>query len=619
MKNKTRQPGKAAKIIPLFKDLFSRITARKKKQMYLLLFGMVIAAVVETVTLGLIAFFISSLSSPDRAMGSGYVEKIKEMLPWGLEALLNTPESFVLTASIAVFVFIILKNVSLSLVKYASVRYAASLQAFFGDLLLQKFLQAEYSWYVKENPSNLVNSVNWRVHVGRFFQSLFQMTTDLFLVIVVLTGLFFLQPAVTLVVFAVLGSAAGVIFFSIKKRIDRESRNVRDLNRESFIEASKAVHGIKDVKIFRKERHFNTLFSKRVYRLARLRGRQQVLAASPIWFLETIAFFGLVSAIVVMFFFFETTTEQVFSVIALIAVAAWRLLPAVNRISSSVTQIRITIPFIETVLSYIDIPPQEQMYRTAGKKAGAVFDKQLEISHLFFSYSGNGDYALSDVSCTIEKGRTVGVIGHSGAGKSTFVDVFIGLLKPGSGNLVLDGHPFTEEMLLQWRKNIGYVSQFPYIYHGTLAENIAFGEQEEDIDREQVLKACKMASIDFLDQLHEGIDTVIGERGIRLSGGQQQRVAIARALYREPDVLIFDEATSSLDTKSEKEIQKTIYSFKETKTLVIIAHRLSTVEDCDKIMWLENGKVVAIGPATEIIKNYMAEYQKLSEQEKIGG
>ena len=142
-------------------------------------------------------------------------------------------------------------------------------------------------------------------------------------------------------------------------------------------------------------------------------------------------------------------------------------------------------------------------------------------------------------------------------------------------------------------------------------------EQEKDIDREQVLKACKMASIDFLDQLHEGIDTVIGERGIRLSGGQQQRVAIARALYREPDVLIFDEATSSLDTKSEKEIQKTIYSFKETKTLVIIAHRLSTVEDCDKIIWLENGKVLAVGPAKEIIKNYMADYQKLSDQEEV--
>jgi ABC-type multidrug transport system fused ATPase/permease subunit len=552
-------------------------------------------------------------------MGSRYVEMVKEMAPWGMEGLLDTPESFILTLSIAVFVFIILKNVCRALVKYASVRYAASLQAFFGDLLLQKFLRAEYSWYVKENPSNLVNSVNWRTHVGRFFQALFQMATDMFLVVVVLAGLFLLQPAVTIVVFVVLGSTAGIIFFSIKKRIDRESRSVRNLSRESFVEASKAVHGIKDVKIFRKERYFNTLFSKRVYRLALLRGRQQVLAASPTWFLETIAFFGLVLAVIVMFFFLESTTEEVFSIIALIAVAAWRLLPALNRIASSVTQMRITIPFIESVLSYIDTPPQEPMYRLADNKTAADFTKQLEISHLYFSYSGNGDYALQNVSCTIEKGRTVGVIGHSGAGKSTFVDIFIGLLKPCLGKMVLDGRPLTDEMMWRWRENIGYVPQFPYIYHGTLAENIAFGEQADQIDREQVLKTCRMASIDFLDQLHEGIDTVIGERGIRLSGGQQQRVAIARALYREPDVLIFDEATSSLDTKSEKEIQKTIYSFKETKTLIIIAHRLTTVEDCDKIIWLENGKVEAIGPASEIIRNYMAEYQKLTEHEKIGG
>jgi ABC-type multidrug transport system fused ATPase/permease subunit len=604
---------KATRIVPLFKDLHSRIASRKKKQMYLLVAGMLLTAVIETATLGLIAFFISSLSAPGRALGSQYIEYIRGIVPSGI---LENTETFILFLSIAVLLFIIVKNICLALVKYASVRYAASLQAYFGDLLLQNFLQSEYSWYVQENPSNLVNSVNWRIQAGSFFQSLFQLITDFFLVTVVLIGLFMLQPLVTVAVLIVLGGSAGIIFFSIKNRIDKESKKVSDLNRESFVEASKAVHGIKDVKIFLKERYFSKLFSNRVYRLARLQGKQQVLAASPIWFLESVGFAGLMIAIVVMLFLLQSSTEAVFSIIALIAVAAWRLLPALNRISSSITKMRITVPYIDTVLYYIDAPPKEPMYKVPNKKNnGSVFIGNLDLRNVSFSYSNNGDYALRDVSFSIEKGRTVGIIGHSGAGKSTLVDIIIGLLKPKEGDITIDGRSFNEDVMTNWRDTIGYVPQFPYIYHGTLAQNVAFGEQEESINREQVLNACRMASIDFLDQLHNGIDTVIGERGIRLSGGQQQRVAIARALYREPDVLIFDEATSSLDTKSEKEIQKTIYSFKDTKTLIIIAHRLSTVEDCDKIIWLETGKMVAIGPATEILNKYKQEYQKISEEE----
>ncbi len=581
--------------------------------MYLLVFATLVTAVIETITLGLIAFFISSLSSPESALSSRYIEYIRNIIPLGI---FDTPETFAVSVSIAVFIFIIIKNICLAFVKYSSVRYSASLQAYFGDLLLQNFLQAEYSWYVKENPSNLVNAVNWRAQVGAFFLSSFQLVTDLFLVAVVLFGLSLLQPVATLAVFSVLGSAAGFIFINIKKRVDRESRKVRDLQRESFIEASKAVQGIKDVKIFLKEQYFSKLFSTRVYRLARFLGRQKVLAIAPTWILESIGFFTLTITIVIMLFVLQSTTTVVFSIIALIAVAAWRLLPALSRIALSLTKMRITVPYIETILDYLNDPPKEAMYGANNKKIdNSVFTTLIGIQNISFSYSNNADYALRNVSCTIEKGQTVGIIGHSGAGKSTFVDILIGLLKPDEGNITLDDYNLNEEIMAHWRAAIGYVPQFPYIYHGTLAENIAFGEQDKNIDKAQVLKVCKMASIDFLEKLHDGIDTVIGERGIQLSGGQRQRVAIARALYREPEVLIFDEATSSLDMKSEKEIQNTIYSFKDIKTMIIIAHRISTVENCDKLIWLESGRVVAVGPASEILTNYKHEYQRLSEVE----
>lgn len=597
---------KPIRFIPMLTNLYSRITARKKKQIYLLLLMMIMTAIIQTLTLGLIAFFISSLSSPDRMLNSEYVVYIKNLIQIGI---FNDPALFVVSISIAVSIFIVVKNICLALVKYASVRYSANIEAYFGDQLLQNFLHAEYIWYLKENPSDLINVVNWRTQVGVFLKAVLQMVTEVFFVVVVLCGLFILQPVVTLVVFGVLGSAGGIIYIQIRKRIDMESKKVRDMRRESFVESSKAVHGIKDVKISLKERHFSRLFSKQVYRLVRFIGRQEVLASAPTWFLESIGFFILMITIVAMLYLLKSTTAVVFSIISLIAVAAWKLLPALNRIGSSLARIRTSLPYLETIVTYLEEPEKEILHDAGnGRQKTIVFSKSVNLNGVSFSYSRNEEYALRNISCTIEKGQSIGVIGHSGAGKSTFVDVLIGLLKPAEGFITIDDRMLDEKIMVDWRSTIGYVPQFPYIYHGNLAENVAFGEREKDINRVQVLKVCDMASIDFLDKLDRGIDTTIGERGIRLSGGQRQRVAIARALYRNPEILIFDEATSSLDTKSEREIQKTIYSFKKTKTLVIIAHRLSTVENCDKLIWLENGRVVSIGRASDILYRYDREY-----------
>jgi ABC-type multidrug transport system fused ATPase/permease subunit len=212
------------------------------------------------------------------------------------------------------------------------------------------------------------------------------------------------------------------------------------------------------------------------------------------------------------------------------------------------------------------------------------------------------------MSFEINKGDTVGIIGKSGAGKSTLVDLLIGLLKPVKGQISIDGTPLARELLTAWLQITGYVPQSPYIYDGSIAQNVAFGVDESDIDRQWVKQCCTMASMDeFMDDLPDGIDAFIGERGIRLSGGQQQRVAIARALYTRPEVMIFDEATSSLDTKSEKAIQETIYSFRGKQTLIIIAHRLSTVKACDYLIWIDNGTIRLQGKSDKVLSAYEKE------------
>jgi ABC-type multidrug transport system fused ATPase/permease subunit len=478
-------------------------------------------------------------------------------------------------------------------------------------------LKAEYVWYVKQNPSSLINSINWRNQIQAFYVSLLRLLTDFFLVIVVLTGLSLIQPVVTILVFGVLGTAAGIIYIQIKKRVDWESSKVRDLKVESFVQASKAIHGIKDVKIFLKEQYFSKLFSAYVYRLVKLLGRQHVLTVAPAWFLETTGFLIIVGVSSILLYLFNSTTTAVFSTVALIAIAAWKILPALNRISASLTRIRVAIPYIDTILDYLDSSQRERLQSINEVKQQSnshVLGRRIDLNSVSFSYLDDEEYALRNVSFSIGKGETIGVVGHSGAGKSTLVDILIGLLKPNEGAISIDGRRMDEDFVANWRAAIGYVPQFPYIHYGSLAENIAFGERRERIDRIRVLKVCQMASIDFLDLLQDGIDTIIGERGIRLSGGQRQRVAIARALYREPEVLIFDEATSSLDSKSEAEILRTIYGFKARKTLIIVAHRLTTVEHCDRLMWLEKGLVIAVGSARYILNKYRQEYLKLSEQ-----
>jgi ABC-type multidrug transport system fused ATPase/permease subunit len=278
----------------------------------------------------------------------------------------------------------------------------------------------------------------------------------------------------------------------------------------------------------------------------------------------------------------------------------------VNQILRSITTARNALPYISNQIEYFTlIEADKSIKQDTTLQQPLDFSKTIKFNNVGFSYQDNTREVIHDLSFEIEKGQTIGIIGISGAGKSTLVDLLIGLLSPVKGTISIDDQVLTSELLSKWLKITGYVSQSPYIYDGTLAENIAFGMDQADIDREQVRKCCSMASMDdFIHDLPDNIDSSIGERGIKLSGGQQQRVAIARALYSRPDIMIFDEATSSLDTKSEKAIQKTIYSFKGRQTLIIIAHRLTTVEDCDKVIWLEKGRIKMIGKPEKVLKVY---------------
>ena len=307
--------------------------------------------------------------------------------------------------------------------------------------------------------------------------------------------------------------------------------------------------------------------------------------------LELFAVAGLASLVIVIVYK-GNHIETLLPIIGLFAASAFRLLPSVNRVITAVQYLRFTLPVINTI--YDEVRLFEKI-KASPSRGMLSFEDNLSLSNVNFNYLNTKSQTLVDINLRVPKGSTIGFIGESGAGKSTLVDIILGLLTPETGKVKVDGVDI-ETSIRGWQERIGYVPQSIYLTDDTLRRNIAFGLHDEKIDENSVLGAVEAAQLDqFVKSLPEGLDTVVGERGVRLSGGQQQRIGIARSLYHDPSVLVLDEATSSLDTDTEREVMDAVRKLHGKKTILIVAHRLSTVEDCDYLYHLKAGKVIDEG------------------------
>ena len=604
-------------ILSVFVRIVKDLPGRWRIQLLLLFFGMLVAAVVETVNLGIIAIYVSCVSDPATFLHAKYTEIARSILPTGY---LDTQRTVIISLSVVVVCVLMARNSLQASITYLGSRFAARVEAFYGSILLNGFLHAPYEWYQRQNSADLVIAVQWSAFFGRVFMDPFlRVMSDVVMVTFMLTALLIVRPFISIAVLMVLGGVALFLFVIMRKHVARVSGRCKEYNQSINKHVTKAIHGIKDVKVSGKEDFFLRDYQDDIYPLSRFIGLQQFLARSPVWVLEIVGFIMLTTSICVMSSLMEASTAEITATMALLAVTAYRVLPAVNKVLAGVTKMHTALPYLDNEFQYLDLikeNAQQEENQYSGEEDPFQFDREISFEDVSFVYEGGTQEALQGVKLIIKKGATVGVIGPSGAGKSTFVDMLIGLLLPSKGEIKIDGHDLKGAQRRGWVHSIGYVAQAPYIYDGTLAENVAFGCRGNEIDRERVLHCCKQAAMqDFLSDLNSGIDTSIGERGIRLSGGQQQRVVIARALYRRPSVMIFDEATSSLDTKSEKAIQETIYTFKGKQTLIIVAHRLSTVEDCDTLIWLEKGRVRKLGVPSEVLHEYQAAMREVTDDQ----
>jgi len=593
------------KLYNIFNNVLNRLPAKRKSQFWFILCGMICLSVIETFVLGSIAFFASAISDTDKVLKSEYLAFIWNL--FNLDFSINSKQ-LIIFLSIAVVFLIALKNIFQATVNYWSIRFAALIEGILGKKLLSGILDMPYEWHLTQNSADLILvSANWRVFIGRrFIFSFLQIIADILLVNIMLITLLIVQPLVSLIVIFILGTTSFLLFTSVRRKLDTIALKSRDYDQDINKQATKMIHGFKDVKISGKQNVFMNLYGNDLYNLSKLQGMQQLISGLPTWILETIGFFMISFSICFMLFFLDFSVARVSGTITLLAVTAWRVLPALNRILSKLSGIRNSLPYVEKILSYHKEIESNYRINPLNNKINTKidFEQIISLKNVSFTYKDSEQYALKDINLTIKKGSIIGIIGRSGAGKSTFVDIITGLLSPSYGKLLIDETILDNyDLRMAWMTKLGYVPQTPYIFDGTLAENIAFEMDGKNIDKNQVIKCCHMAAMDdFFNNLPLGIDSYIGERGIRLSGGQRQRVSIARALYQEPELIIFDEATSALDTENEKAIQDTIYGLRGKQTMIVVSHRLTTVESCDILYEFDQGIIKNMGTPQEVLK-----------------
>lgn len=485
------------------------------------------------------------------------------------------------------------------------------------EKFMRLYLGLNYRFHLRQASSAVINTLTSTISSainGFLLQILFLISYS----IVALCLLGFMLYSYLVVTLTTAFILCGVIYFQAKlqrkesKKINNESIKNKEAN---LVSLKQSIEAIKETKMFLKEEYFEHLFLKSNRRVTDVERRANLLQYMPIYLTEIVIIFCVI-LIVCMMTFFQKENGQAFAGLAILIAIIFRLSPVINRIMFSYSQIKMSqqaIVFLNR--EYSEIILQQDLIKDSLERSEFAIRSKIELKNVTFAY--NEVDVLLDISLEIRKGEFVGIVGHSGCGKTTLVDVLMGLFKVKSGEYLLDGIQISEEMLRGLRRSIGYVPQNPFISDTSIASNIAFGDAPESFDYGRIKNVLKSVDLyDFFIEKPEGLDFRLGENGKRLSGGQRQRVAIARAMYNDPEIIVFDEATSALDVKSENEISNAIGNLKGKVTIIAIAHRLSTLRKADRIVLMNRGKIVANGSFKELVENNL-EFANLVELSRL--
>ena len=537
----------------------------------------------ETLGIGAILPVLSSLTQSPEVSDNFILDAIRDTFN------VQSDKSLILLMLFGLFCVYLLKSLFLLFLTFYQAKYIFGIQEKLSYQFFKGYLSENYEFHLSRNSSDLIR--NTLSEVTQFTGAISN-TLSIFSESLVLLGitvlLLVVEPLATLIIITAMVLLGSIYLFFTKGKSERwgNERMYHDGKRIQHLQ--QGISGIKEVKISGRERNFLEIYSTHNSGSANNNRKQSIIVGLPRIFIE----FAAISGIVLFIFIYtlgQKEIQQIVPLLGLFGLAAFRIMPSINRIVSSMQSVRFTLPILHSLHEEL-INIRENPLPSHDESDLFNLSSEIELKNISFSYR-DSKTVLEGIDMIIPAGSCVGLIGESGAGKSTLLDLLLGLNQPSSGEILIDGKRL-DENLRSWQKGIGYVPQDVFLTDDTLKRNIAFGLEEEDIDNEKIASAIKLAKLDtFVEGLPEKENTTVGERGVRISGGQKQRIGIARALYENPSVLVLDEATSSLDSSTEIEVMSSIRELIGTKTIIIVAHRISTMADSDFLYKIEKGKI----------------------------
>ena len=565
-------------MITEFQKIRQILTKNQKKALVLLSGLLFIGMVFEILGLGILFPILTVLLDPEK------------MKIWLNEIVyfdfsVYSYNEILIFCLISIFAVYLSKTLFLVFLTYKQNIILENVGAFIQKRLYSKYLFQSYKSHLYKNLSQMMKEVQLEtIYFNSFFRSVLTLIVELALVFSIVLTILFLEPKGAIAIGLIFGSLALLYFQLTKRKIKQWGSQRQSLDLFISKILMNSLSGIKEVKLLDKENFFLDRFIQTNTKKVKVATNHQTLTQISRFYLELITIVGMVSLILILISN-RVNTSEIVTLLGVFVVAAFRMIPSINRILAALQNLKYYSSSIDVISKELfDSPIIEK-----NKPSSFEFKSMITVDNLDFSYKKKK--ILEGINLDIQIGETIGIVGESGSGKSTLVDLLNGLLKPTKGTIKVDDRNI-EEFITSWQLSIGYVGQEIFLIDDTIKANIAFGIEEEKIDHykiNQVLKASQLSK--FISELENGVETRVGDRGIQLSGGQRQRIGIARALYHNPSVLIFDEATASLDDQTEKQVMRSIYNLKQNKTMIIIAHRISTLNQCDKIYEIQHGQI----------------------------
>tara|TARA_B100000902_G_scaffold400034_1_gene474856 strand:- start:7461 stop:9254 length:1794 start_codon:yes stop_codon:yes gene_type:complete len=584
------------KIISKFLYLLSH---QERKRAYLLLIMILVMALIDMLGVASIMPFIAVLSNPDLIETNSMLSRMfKFTSNFGVE----TNNDFLFILGIFVFLFLLLSLSFRALTHYAQVRFLSMREYSLGKRLVEGYLHQPYSWFLNRHSAEIGKTILSEVGkiVGKGLAPLLELITQSAVTVALITLLLLVNTKLTIIVGLTLGVAYGLIYKFTRNFITRIGKESVKVNEGKFAALSEAFGAAKEIKLGGLEQIYIKRFSEPAKILAKDTASLSIIGEMPRFALEAITFGGMI--LVALYLMSQSGTfSNVVPILALYAFAGYRLLPALQRIYNDIIRIRFTAPALDSI--YEDLKSL-QPFSLSKVQEALQFKDNIALKNIYYNYPNAKRTALKNINLSIQARSIVGLVGATGSGKTTVVDIILGLLEAQEGTLEVDGNIINKSNRKAWQRSIGYVPQNIYLSDDTIAANIAFGIDPKEINFDAVEHASKIANLHnfVIKELPLKYDTTVGEKGIRLSGGQRQRIGIARALYHNPQILILDEATSALDNLTEKAVMEAVQKLRKNITIIMIAHRLSTVKNCDNILLLEKGELKEQGTFDKLIQ-----------------